>query len=280
MVELYDVYTESLQGGHFSSFRKNLGNKLFIYAVSRLAAEISECDFIVPENALIRREEQSVGVYVNQIFPFKGFKGKNKFEFPEKTMDDNDLYHFGDVSEFLKQYPNHKILVLGYFTKYQYIKSYKNIVKNYYKQLVKDKRKTNDIVLMLRNSRDDARFVLPDDYYLNILQKESFDKLYISIDHIYQHSSILEKLKSYNPIFIDGSILDIFSEVTSFNKIVAAQGTFSFWACLLSNAEKIYWPMTNDGPNSNNEVFGQYVNLQVDDESRYEFIQIKDIYKK
>jgi hypothetical protein len=279
MVELYDVYTQSLEGGHFSSFRKNLGNKLFIYAISRLAAEFLECDFIVPENALIRREEQSVGNYVNQPFPFKGFKGKNQFHNPTKTMDDSDLYHFGSVDEFVKHYPNHKITVLGYFTKYEYVKPHKEKIKEYYKSLVKEKREGNDIIIMLRNSRDDARFVLPDEYYLDILERETFDNLYISLDHSYQHSRLLSKLEKYNPKFLDGSILDIFSEITSFNKIIAAQGTFSFWACLLSNAEKIYWPMTNDGPNSNNQTFGQYVNLKVDDEPRYEFIEINDIYK-
>ena len=52
----------------------------------------------------------------------------------------------------------------------------------------------------------------------------------------------------------------------------------------LSNADKIYWPITNDGPNSgknsNNAVFNTYVNLVVDDEPRYEFINVTDIYKR
>ena len=102
--------------------------------------------------------------------------------------------------------------------------------------------------------------------------------LFISLDHVYKHDRLLAKLQKYNPIFIKGSILEVFTEVTSFNKIIAAQGTFSFWACLLSSAEKIYWPMTNDGPNSNNDVFKQFVNLKVDDEPRYEFVDIPNIY--
>ena len=82
---------------------------------------------------------------------------------------------------------------------------------------------------------------------------------------------------------IDGDIIEVFSEITSFNKIIASQGTFSFWACFLSSAEKIYWPITNDGPNSgknsDNPVFNTYVNLIVDDEDRYEFINVENIYK-
>ena len=107
------------------------------------------------------------------------------------------------------------------------------MVKNYYESLVQPKRTTNDIVLMLRNSRIDGSFVLPDEYYLNILEKETFDNLYISLDHVDKHQSLLNKLQKYNPKFINGKILELFSEITSFNKIIAAQGTFSFWACFL-----------------------------------------------
>ena len=74
---------------------------------------------------------------------------------------------------------------------------------------------------------------------------------------------------------MESGIQTLFSEVTSFNKIVACQGTFSFWACLLSDANKIYWPSTDDGPNSNNSRFIGGVNLLVDDEDRYEIVNLK-----
>ena len=278
MITFYDEYVDSLLGGHFSTFRKNLGNKLFIYGVSRVASDILDYDLIVPPNPLIRRELTSVGNYVNEEFPFKSVTGKKRIEKPIKTMDDIDLYNFNGLEGFLNHYPNHHIEVLGYFTKYDYIKPYKEKIRSYYSSLVKPKRNNNDIVIMLRNSRDDGRFVLPDDYYLNILENEYFDKLYVGYDHLYQHQSLINKIKKYNPIYLEAGILDIFSEITSFNKIVACQGTFSFWASFLSNAGKIYWPTTNDGPNSNNEVFAQFVNLKVDDEDRYTFVPINNIY--
>lgn len=278
MITFYDEYVDSLLGGHFSTFRKNLGNKLFIYGVSRVASDILDYDLIVPPNPLIRRELTSVGNYVNEEFPFKSVTGKKRIETPIKTMDDIDLYNFNGLEGFLNHYQNHHIEVLGYFTKYDYIKPYKEKIRSYYSSLVKPKRNNNDMVIMLRNSRDDGRFVLPDDYYLNILENEYFDKLYVGYDHLYQHQSLINKIKKYNPIYLEAGILDIFSEITSFNKIVACQGTFSFWTSFLSNADKIYWPTTNDGPNSNNEVFAQFVNLKVDDEDRYTFVPIENIY--
>ena len=279
MITFYDEYVQGLSGGHFSTFRKNLGNKLFIYGVSRVASDILDYDLILPPNPLIRRELTSVGNYVNEQFPFGSVTGRKRVESPTKTMDDIDLFNFNGLEGFINQFNNHHIEVVGYFTKYDYIKPYKDKIRSYYSSLVRPKRNNNDMVIMLRNSRDDARFVLPDDYYINILENESFDKLYVGYDHLYKHQSLISKIEKYNPIYLESGILDIFSEITSFNKIVACQGTFSFWASFLSNADKIYWPTTNDGPNSNNDVFANFVNLKVDDEDRYQFIPIKNIYE-
>jgi hypothetical protein len=190
----------------------------------------------------------------------------------------------GSLENLIRSFPNHGFLNQSYFSKYDYIKPYKNKVKEYFKSITKDKRDTNDLIIMLRNSNHDGSFVLPDSYYLDIISQETFDNLYISFDHINKHQSLISKLEIYNPKLIDGNILDVFSEITSFNKIIAAQGTFSFWACFLSNAEKIYWPVTNDGPNSgknsNNPIYNTYVNLIVDDEERYSLINVENIYKK
>ena len=47
MVTLYNEHIDYLEGGHFSTFRKNLGNKLFIYAVSRIVADKLNCNLIL-----------------------------------------------------------------------------------------------------------------------------------------------------------------------------------------------------------------------------------------
>ena len=284
MIEIYDEYEDNLDGGHFSTYKKNLGNKLFIYAGCRIISDLLDYDLISPENALIRRESNETGNYEYQNFPFKSVLGRKKINDPVKIITDHDIISLKSIDNIIDHYPNHKFINQCYFSKYDYIKPYKDMVKGYYKELILQKRKTNDIVIMLRNSIVDGSFVLPDEYYLNILETEKFDTLFVSLDHISKHSSLINKIQKYNPIFIDGKILDVFSQITSFNTIVAAQGTFSFWACFLSNADKIYWPITNDGPNSgknsNKAVFRDYVNLIVDDEKRYEFINIPNIYSK
>jgi hypothetical protein len=280
MVEIFDEYAGNLNGGFFSTYKKNFGNKLFIYSVSRLIADKLGYNLKVPQRALIRREELNVGNYVEQFFPFESITDRINIDSPSVVIDDTTVLFMDTVDKLVEFSKEKKVISMSYFSKYDYIKPYKNEVRNFLSKLKSEKRKSNDLVLMLRNSRDDGRFVLPDDYYLNIIEKENFDNLYVSFDHIYQHSSILEKLSKYNPTYIEGSILDVFKELTSFDKIIACQGTFSFWVCFLSDASKIYWPITNDGPNSNNVNFKQHVNLKVDDEDRYEFINVDNIYSK
>lgn len=282
MIKIYDEYDSYLDGGYFSSPRKNLGNKLFIYAGCRIISELLGYELIAPKNALIRREDTITGNYKEIIFPFDSVPGK-VIENPIKIINDIDIVNLGSIENLINEYPKHGFLNMSYFSKYDYIKPYKSIVKNFYNRLINPKKLNNDIVIMLRSSNHDGSFVLPDNYYLDILEKENFDNLYVSFDHKNMHHRLLEKLKIYDPKFIDGDILDVFSEITSYNKIIAAQGTFSFWASFLSSADTIYWPITNDGPNSgknsSSTVFNTYVNLVVDDEIRYKHINVNNIYE-
>lgn len=284
MVEIYDEYESYLEGGHFSSPRKNLGNKLFIYAACRIISDLLDYDLISPNNALIRRENSDTGTYEEIVFPFKSVTGRNRVTNQIKVIQDGDMIALGSIENLIKQFPHHGFINQCYFSKYDYIKPYKHMVKEYFKLITKPKKNSNDLVIMLRSSNHDGSFVLPNSYYLNIISNETFDNLYIAFDHYNKHSDLINSLSQYNPILIDGNIIDVFSELTSFNKIIAAQGTFSFWVCLLSDAEKIYWPLTNDGPNSgknsDNPIYNTYVNLIVDDEDRYEFINVLNIYEK
>jgi len=274
MVILNNEHDQHLEGGYFSTYRKNLGNKLFIYGVSRVIADKLDYDLILPEESYIRRELFNLGYQV-EVFPYSSITGRQSVEGKPVVVDDLNITFYENIEEFLEKNQNKPIEIKAYFTMYRYVKPYKDQIKSYFTDLVKPKRNQNDIVIMLRNSNHDSRFTLPDEYYLDILDKESFDNVYVCYDHFYKHFELIEKLKKYKPIYLEGSILSIFKEITSFNKIIASQGTFSFWACFLSNAETIYWPLTDDGPNSNNEIFIKGVDLLVDDEDRYKTVNLK-----
>ena len=250
----------------------------------RIISDLLDYNLIVPENSLVRRENIRTGKYEDVVFPFESITDRKSIDSPIKVIQDGDIIQLNSIENLINSFTNHGFINQSYFSKYDYIKPYKKMVRNFYKKITKENTNNNDIVIMLRNSNHDGSFVLTDKYYIDILESESFDHLYIAYDHKHKHQGLLSKLEKYNPHFIEGNILDVFTEITSFNKIVASQGTFSFWACFLSSADIIYWPITNDGPNSgknsNNVIYNTYVNLIVDDEERYKFINVSNIYEK
>jgi len=278
MIEIFDGHDKSIDDNNFTSVKKNLGNKMFIYSCSRLLSDILDCDLKSPEKALIGRNLNSTGEFLYSFFPFHSvIKGK-KLDEPFYILDDHHMIQYETLDNVVKHMGSNAILICTYFSKYDYIKPYKNKVKEYYKDLVLPKRNDNSMILMLRDSNKDKSFKLPYQYYIDILKKENFSKLYVSLDHLENHQYFLNKIKKYKPEILDGDILSLFKTITSFDKIIACQGTFSFWASFLSNADIIYWPITEDGPNagifSKSPVIKNYVNLLVDDESRYKHIYI------
>jgi hypothetical protein len=246
----------------FASIGRNFGNKLFTYAVARIIAEELNYKLLLPENSKIQRD----GIVMD--FPYGSIEGKI-FESPEFYVSDHSISETG-IDYVIDNGKNKKIFLDGYFLKYDYIKKYKNKVKEFYRELTLENDGKNDVIILLRDSNCDSTFKLPDEYYLNILSNLNFDKLYISFDHKHKHQSLFESLKKYDPIFLDLNILDLFKFITQKNTIIGCQGTFSFWSCFLSTASKIYWPIPEIGPN----LPSWCLNLTVDDEDRYKIVKL------
>jgi hypothetical protein len=246
----------------FASYGRNFGNKLFTYAVARIIAEKLNYKLLLPENSKIQRE----GIVMD--FPYQSIDG---------TIVDGDQLYVSDHSMnetgldyVIEHGKNKKIFLDGYFLKYQYIKNFKKEVRGYFNDLVEKNDEKNDVIILLRDSNCDSTFKLPDNYYLDILSNLTFDNLYISYDHKHKHQSLFKSLEMYDPILLDMNIIDLFKFITKKNTIIGCQGTYSFWACFLSNAKTIYWPITKIGPNSPQWA----VDLYVDDDERYNYIKI------
>lgn len=265
MLTIFDGYEQYLQGPSFSSARKNLGNKLFIYASHYLLAEMMDCSLVVPSDPLIQRN----GVF--EKFPYGSISRTDRESKPERWLSFSEVLVLGSIPAVAQEFMDYNVTSNAEFSNYKYIQPYKSKIRNLYRDLINPQKTSNDIILLLRSSNHDRSFILPDDYYISILEEESFENLYISYDHYENHLNLFAKLEKYNPILLDLPILELFKEVTSFKKLVCSQGTFSFWAGLLSQAEKIYWPVTNAGPNKLNDPG---VNLLVDDEPRYTHVDV------
>lgn len=248
---------------YFESCGRNLGNKLFTYAVSKIVAQRLGYELRIPYPSYVQRN------HIVQEFPFGNIPGTS-IEDPVYTITDYDVVDIG-LDAIIENARGKKLFVEAYFIKYEYIKPYKQEIKEWYKCLYDKNDGKNDVVVMLRNSNLDHTYKLPDSYYLDILDKISFDTLYVSYDHIENHTPLFKAIEKYNPVLLDMKILDLFKFCTTKNTIIASQGTFSFWASLLSEASTVYWPITKIGPNA---LTDPNVNLKIDDEDRYVFVEV------
>jgi len=246
----------------FASTGRNFGNKLFTYSFAKSLADIYGYTLNVPDNSYIQR----CGIV--EKFPFDSSSGIS-IQQPEHYVSDRCIYNRG-IDKIIKEIEGHNTLLDGYFLKYEYIKPFKNQIKRLYENLTRPKDIQNDCMILLRDSNCDGTFKLPDSYYIELLENISFDKLYVSYDHLEKHQSLLKKLAKFEPILLDLSILELFKTITTKKTLVGCQGTFSFWAAFLSNADSIYWPKTNIGPNCESWC----VNLNIDDDPRISFIDI------
>lgn len=247
----------------FSSPSRNFGNKLFTYSLGVVLSEIQNLNLYIPKDSYIQRDGNMM------LFPFNNIENKRDITSPTLHVTDDTLVVMG-LEMFIKSSKDNHIFLDGYFSNYEYVKHHKEIIKKTFSSLISKKKYNNNILIMLRDSNIDPTFVLPNNYYLEILERENFDTIFVSYDHYNKHINLIKILQQkYVVILLDLNIIELFKEITSFKKIIAAQGTFSFWAAFLSHAEKIYWPITKIGPNI---VGHRDVNLIVDDEPRYEFI--------
>lgn len=278
MVKIYDEYEGMCEGPSFSSYRKNLGNKLFIYAACKIIADLLDYDLEVPPNPLIQRR----GVAAK--FPFGSITGRTRIEEPYTWIHDGHVATYGSLAALAELSKDQMFYTNASFTAYPLLKPYEKEVRELYSSLVGEPRTGNDILIMLRESNHDRTFRLPYSFQFDILEKETYDTIYISSDHPENHSRFTNTLKQrgHNIVLLDDlGILELFKEITTFKKIIATQGSFSFWAAWLSHAETIYWPITNDGPNSYHlRPRGYYdVNFVVEDDPRYKFINVENIHE-
>lgn len=247
----------------FATAGRNLGNKLFTYAVGSIIAKELGYTLKIPSSSYIQRGGQ------NKLFPFQGTKRKEIHQ-PVLSVCDGGMQQ-KTINGVLEEGKEKKIELPGYYLKYENIKQHKTYIKELYSTLVDDFTEEGSTIILLRDSKVDPTFKLPNSYYIQQLEKLNIRKLYISFDHYDRHKDLINQLSKYNPILLDLDILELFRKITSMETIIASQGTYSFWTSLLSNAKTIIWPITELGPN---KATDSNVDLVVNDEDRYKFIYV------
>lgn len=239
-----------------------LGNRLFQYCFARIIAE-------------------GLG-FCLKADPIPGFPNtETKLDGADYSDTDTDvqLIRYQDINleVLFRDKPKRKIKIHGYFQKYKYFKTYRDIIRNNWlvtKELVHENEiSSNDVVLHVRRGDYVSMgHALPFSYYEEALKKASADRVFICTDDPSDKfvAALCNKYHAtiyHNP---NEPWKDL-KFISSFNKIIQSASSFSWWAAFLSRAEEIYTPIPRTGywthPN---------VSLAVDDEDRYIYIPCQE----
>lgn len=235
----------------YINYKGRLGNNIFQYCLGRIIAENLKFKLVGKLNDFSNAIE---------------FDGRS-FLNPIESLSGHDI----DFNNIINNKNERKIILNGFFQNINYYLNSKEKINEWLK-INKQYRVPNskDLVLHVRGGDLYNKFPhvqyppLPFVYYKNIIESESFDKLYIVTENV--SDIIVDKLnKNFKLEIISQSPVEDYFFMLNSKKLVLSVSTLSWWSGWMSLAEKIYFPMYGLWhPNS----IRKDVNLIVD-EDRY-----------
>ena len=232
------------------------GNNMFQYAFGRILAEDLGIQFDASPIPGFRSTYQS-------IF------GKSNVNSEQIIIDDDNYKLLFNQKEIIK---DKFIIINGFFQYYDIYKPYKKKLRQWFKipKYNTDAHEA-DVVIHIRLTDYmlmPEHWCLPLKYYTECIEQSNSRNIHIVTDE--PNHPFLEGFKKYQPKIINSSSMKDFSYLASGKKIILSRSSFSFWAGFLSQAEEIYFPNPDKGHLSTGEQ-----NLFVDDEDRYNLIEVK-----
>jgi len=132
----------------------------------------------------------------------------------------------------------------GYWQESHYYLPHREQILGFFNEKATTHLDTDNIIMHVRLD-DYKKFgkrgtVLDPQYYVDCLEREDFDELFIITDA--SGDDYFKAFDRYNPIYANGSEKQDFWFMTQFDRIICGNSSFSWWAAFLSNASKVYMP--------------------------------------
>jgi hypothetical protein len=244
-----------------------LGNRLFQYCLGRIIAE-------------------TLGFKLKAA-PIPGFSSTVR-TVEGKDFSDGAVQELGgnqiDLPAVLENRTPRKVLVHGYFQRYEYYQPFKDAIRKQW--LIPDlqppaQRPGHEIVLNIR--RGDyiqMGWATPFGFFEELLNSTRCDRVFIVTD--VPEDPFFHRFKKYQPVLFHKTPLEDFAMLLSFKKIVISQSTFSWWAAFLSEAGEIVVPQSDNSLWSGNIKHldvDMRINLDVTDEDRFKLVPVRESYR-
>lgn len=243
----------------------NLGNHLFQYCIARiLATELGFKLKAKPINGFPRTQDVIDGL-----------------DYSEDTTPLVYRKQIVNLDYLLTKRPAKKIILNGYFQRYEYYLPYKNLIRNDWlvqELQIDDPVSKDDLVIGIRRGRDYIpHYGLPKSYYKEAIAQFKYKQLYICTNEP-NDPFIRYFQKKYSAIIRPPGALDNIAFIKKFNQIIISNSTFLWWGAFLSKAEKIIAPIPLTGFWSESDPISENVDLVVP-EDRFIYLKCKEKYK-
>lgn len=249
-----------------------LGVRLFQYMFGLILSELKDdCLCVIENNDYKKNYEKTKNRKYHEFSSIKEIFPNIQLYIKKKNNYLDNLKILGGHVHNIEELINYKgklILKGSGFQRYEYYKNHTKLIKEFL-FIPKDKKvvfEENDVVIhyrlgdtktehLKRKIRHNEKYIgyhknqnMCNDYFLDILSKNNFDKIYIVTDS--PDDILIKTLKNKVKCeVISKNIYKDFLFLVSAPNLIICHSTFSWWAAFLSNAKNIYMPKTNFNEN-------------------------------
>lgn len=240
-------------------YNGNIGNCFFQYVFARMLAEKNEMYLRTPfpYQKLVQSTSHRNGrIFSNPIVVHEEpYFSESLFSTNFNHSKEIFLSFYKLLNEPLEP-ANH--VLRGYFEYSEIYNANFELIRSFF-DLDRVNVNYKDIVINIRlgDFGKHGRVVRPE-WYLNILENESFEKLFI-VGCDPSEDYLIPFLK-YNPVVLPSDPFNDFHTIRSFDRVICSNSTFCWWAAFLGEASRIYlsdqWLSPNINSCRNSVVVG------------------------
>lgn len=194
------------------------GNNLFQYSLARLFATLHGLEF-------------------HQVWPHDHIIKPRPYVGGDKLFGDTLIIGESNIDELFWKRPVQPVYFGGFFQHARFYNPYRDLIRGFY-ELPDYIRNTNDVVIHLRADDYSRHHQICSSWHREILSGIDYNNLFIVMSPV--DEDYLREFDGLDYKLVSGSACDDFWFINSFDRILCANSTFSWWAAFLGCPSQVF----------------------------------------
>ncbi len=194
------------------------GNNLFQYSLARLFATLH-------------------GIEFTHVWPHDHIIKSKPYEGGERLSGDTLTICERNIDEYFWKRPVQPVYFGGFFQHARFYNPYRDLIRGFF-ELPDFPRNSNDVVIHLRADDYSRHHQICSSWHKGILSGIDYRNLFIVMSPI--DNDYLREFDDLDYKLVSGSARDDFWFINSFDRIICANSTFSWWAAFLGSPSQVF----------------------------------------